>query len=469
MSNEDIEKSVDKTKCVQVLRTERKKGGGTRDVLRWMRPSKVDETHNVVGNQHLLDKNHPQYQPESEDTKPKDPKRKRKPTATSTKQSKTIDSKPKAPKKKRALGSSPLDNTPPAPTHNVIDGANKAHKQLQEQQSTKQSDKPTKPDPSIKQKVKDDLLSKQPKRKSDKPTRADNLRLLKPGEQPPSFITDEYGKLPPGWTNVRVADSPDGKCWVLAKDAAGRTQSKYKPEFKQKLQDEKWERCTPWMDDSKYDHLNTVITKLNNPSTVNPTKRVKDKAISECLQLMLATGIRPGSESDTKAKEKAYGATTLQADHVVKKGKQIFLQFTGKDGVQHNHEITDPKLKKMLENRKKSATFNGWNGGKGQLFDIDDGDIRKALKPLGLKPKDLRTICAMRAAKQQLKSIPPTDDPKEFIKIVNQVCDHVCDILGNRREETFRSYIAPTVWQEWSPNGLKNWQNAKNKGDVDDV
>ena len=475
MSLEDIEKSVDKSKCVQVERQEpRGKNGKMVTVKRWLRPDAVSEdssVHKVVGNHHLLNKDHSQYQEESEATKPKEPKRKRKPKDSSnpTKQSKSTDSKPKAPRKKRALGSSPLENPTPAPTHNVIDAAEKAHKRLQEQKSTPQSDGATKPDPSLKQKVKDDLLSKQQptkKRKSDKPTRADNLPLLKAGEQIPSFITEVY-KIPPGWKNVRVADSPDEKWWIIAEDSEGRTQGKQQPEFRQQKQNEKWERCTPWTEDEKYKSLQKALKEIANRPTKNQKEKDKNTAVSECLQLMLATGIRPGSEDDTKAKTKAYGATTLQANHLVKKGTQRFLQFTGKDGVKHNHEITDPKLKKMLDKRKTGAEM--WKGKNGQLFDVSDDDLRKTLEPFDLKPKDLRTICAMRLAQQQLKSIPPTDDPKEFIKVVKQVCNTVCAVLGNRSEETFKSYIAPSVWQEWSPNGLKNWQNAKNKGDADNV
>lgn len=62
-----------------------------------------------------------------------------------------------------------------------------------------------------------------------------------------------------------------------------------------------------------------------------------DPKISEPAKLaalIMSTGIRPGSESDTGAKVKAYGATTLEGRHVVTDSEgNTRLQFVGKKGV----------------------------------------------------------------------------------------------------------------------------------------
>ena len=471
MSPEDIEKSVDKTKCVQVLRTERKKGGGTRDVLRWIRPNNVEDNHNVVGNHHLLPKDHPQYQEESEATKPKEPKRKTKPKTETTKptpppKDETPKTKPKR-KRRSPLGSHPLDNPEPKPFSSVIDAANKVHKELMEQKKMETSEKQ-----SSNSSINSENASKQqkpapkhepqkttPKEETPKkPTRADRLRPLKSGESIPEFITKEFGAIPPNYTDVMVADDPSEKVWLLATDSKGRIQAKYQPAFQHQKQDEKWGRCEAWTSEKSYKQLMKSLQQLAFAPVKLRTQQPKQVELSECLQLMLHTGIRPGSKVDTKASVKAYGATTLQARHVIKKGTDVFLNFTGKNGIQHNVKVTDPKIKKILLKRKSNAEWKG--GPDSPLFSITDGDLRKVLEPSGLKPKDLRTIFAMYQAKKQLNSVTPTNDPQAFDSVVKHVCDNVCSLLGNKREETFDSYIAPSVWQEWSPDGFDQWNKT---------
>lgn len=56
------------------------------------------------------------------------------------------------------------------------------------------------------------------------------------------------------------------------------------------------------------------------------------KTNSDCMDLVMKMGIRPGSESDTKAAKKAYGETTLLGQHVKIEGSEsvflrVFLRF----------------------------------------------------------------------------------------------------------------------------------------------
>ena len=279
----------------------------------------------------------------------------------------------------------------------------------------------------------------------------DKLQDWKHGDPLPDFISKEYGKIPPNWNDVKITTNSNNRIWIDAKDTKGRIQRKYHPVFVEQGQQAKWKRCLGWTTPDNYQKLRE---HFKNIATLD---NVKSKDISDCLQLMLEMGLRPSSERDTKSKKKAYGATTLQANHLVLEGNRLFLRFVGKDGVDHNHEVTDTDLKSMLLERKKAV------GEEEQIFSISDADLRATLKPFGIKSKDLRTICAIYNAKRLLKGITPTENAKEYDKIVKQVCDQVCSILGNRREQTDKSYIPQSVWREWSPIGHKAYVNRKEK------
>ena len=511
MTDEDIEKSVDMTQCVQVLQEETR-GGQRVMVKRWKRPNNVEAHHQVIGNHHLLDPNHPQYQPESEATKPQEPKRKRKPKPKAN-ADKPVDkdkpvknekpaAKPKKekqekPKKEKSTAKSKVDSKTSTKAKTKQNASKVTEKTTpKEDKPISEKNEKIEHGNSIKDEVKNtlkqaaekdkaaeknkaadnDKLTESTEKDSPKASKSDHLVPLKAGEKTPEFITKAHGTIPPGWKNIKVATNPNEDLWLQAEDSQGRPQRKYNPVFSAKKQDEKWERCTAWVDEEKYSNLQQSIKGIATAvGTVQPDgkikpfsslERAKNVEKSDCLTLILEMGLRPSSEVDTKARTKAYGATTLQAKHVVvektkTRAVNVFLRFTGKDGVEHDHQVTDKKLKDMLIRRKNKAMIH--KGENGQIFDINDRDLRVALEPIGLKPKDLRTICAMHNAQKMLKTMTPTTDAKEFDKIVKQVCDGVCKILGNRREQTFDSYIAPDVWKTFSPEGYKNWLNAKSK------
>lgn len=255
-------------------------------------------------------------------------------------------------------------------------------------------------------------------------------------------IVKAIGKpVPPTWRNVMVSSDPKADLLVIGKDDQNRTQYIYSKEFTAKTKAEKFNRVKKLME--KRDEVYQAIQSMDDSDT------------SDCLNLIFQMGIRPGSDRDTKAKTQAYGATTLKGSNVVVENGEVFLRFIGKKGVEQDHLVPSNDLGKMLLNRKEKSGDNG------DLFNTTDAVLRKCLKPLGIKPKDLRTMLATSTAQDMLKDIPPTSDPTEFVKIRNQVGEKVCGILGNRREESLRSYIDPSVFEQWSAEGVKNWKNSE--------
>lgn len=257
-------------------------------------------------------------------------------------------------------------------------------------------------------------------------------------------IIKAIGKpVPPTWRNIMVSPDPKADLLVIGKDDQDRTQYIYSSEFTTKTKAEKFERVQSLMENKN--KIAQIIQSLDNSET------------SDCLNLIFQMGIRPGSTQDTKAKTQAYGATTLKGSNVVIENGEVYLRFIGKKGVEQDHLVPSNTLGKMLIDRKEKS------GDDGDLFNTNATNLRKALKPFGIHPKDLRTLLATSTAQEMLKNIPPTSDPNEFAKIRNQVGEKVCELLGNRREESLRSYIDPSVFEQWSADGVKNWKNSEGK------
>jgi DNA topoisomerase-1 len=246
-------------------------------------------------------------------------------------------------------------------------------------------------------------------------------------------------KLPPAWTDVRVSDDPKADLLAVGKDAKGRSQYVYSERFQNSQAEAKFARIKEL--DSKFGS----IRKQNKSLQQSSAAREKDNA--DCAALIMAMGIRPGSESDTKAKVKAYGATTLEGRHVVEKGGAVYLEFTGKKGVAISLPVGDPKLAESLKERASRA------GQGGKLFpNASEKTLLNHTHTLdggGFKTKDFRTLLATRWASEQVKLGQPPKNEREYKKRVLDVAKHVSANLGNTPTVALQSYINPAVFAPW--------------------
>jgi DNA topoisomerase-1 len=114
--------------------------------------------------------------------------------------------------------------------------------------------------------------------------------------------------------------------------------------------------------------------------------------------IMLKTGLRPGSEKDTKAEQQAYGVTTLKKDQVSVKDHTVRFRFIGKKGVKIDKIVKDNTLAKIVQEQKKLPGQ--------QLFEhASDASVRRYVRKFGaFKPKDFRTLRANVVARKLVRS-----------------------------------------------------------------
>ncbi len=247
-------------------------------------------------------------------------------------------------------------------------------------------------------------------------------------------------RVPPAWTGLKMSVDPKNDLQVVGNDAKGRAQYIYSAEHGAKSSAEKFGRVKA---------LIKELPKID--SAVSKDAPHKDEAA--VLLLMRKTGIRIGSETDTKAEKQAYGATTLTKDHVKIHGDTVTLSFVGKKGVQIDQSIKDKELAAVL-----SARLSKKKGGE-KIFDTTDAKVREYLhsKDGVFKPKDLRTVKAAEIALSTLKTIPEPKSEREFAKARNAVGDAVSSVLGNTRSVALSAYIPPEVFAGWkSKLGIKS-------------
>jgi len=249
-------------------------------------------------------------------------------------------------------------------------------------------------------------------------------------------------RLPPAWKNVHVNYHPQADLIAIGFDEKGRKQSVYSAQFSARQAAAKFQRIR---------ELKTSKDKISQ--TVQQHAQSRDpqtRDSADVTRLIMATGLRPGSDKDTKAEQQAYGATTLLAGHVIVKDKQVTLQFVGKKGVQQNVAVTDRAVAKMLTKRKKATSDPSH-----RLFSITDSDLRTyvaAVAGAGFHPKDFRTLKGTETAAAIVASNSQCcQDHKTYKQHVKQVAQQVADELGNTPTVALQCYIDPTVFTKWRP------------------
>jgi DNA topoisomerase-1 len=266
---------------------------------------------------------------------------------------------------------------------------------------------------------------------------ADKKWRYEGGKEVPAHIA-KVG-IPPAWKDVYVNPDPKGTVMAMGVDAKGRTQTKYSDTHNAKAAAAKFGRVT------ELRKKRAGIFKELEKDAKN--SQLKDKA--ECLRVVMQTGMRPGSDHDTKADYKSYGATTLEGRHVIenKDGSVSLKLVTGKNkGREVEFPIHDAATAAMLKERAAKS------GPDGKLFDVDAGKLRTYSKGKdggGFKTKDHRTALGTETAVEHIKSVEAPTNLKEYKAKIKEVATKVASVLGNTPAMALKAYIDPQVFTMW--------------------
>ena len=240
--------------------------------------------------------------------------------------------------------------------------------------------------------------------------------------------------IPPAWKNVVVAADETIKIQAIGLDKAGRWQYRYSVDHIDKAIREKFDRIKLFSRD---------MPKI---------RRAIEKGILDgndlayLIEIENRTAIRIGSETDFKAKIKAYGLTTLKNEHIKIQGDKIILDFIAKEGKPAHYEIVDKTLSSWLSNKKAMTKV-----GEDIFPDISANRLNNFLKKISggdYTVKDFRTYHGTRIAYEELKQYAGKIlSDKEKKKIIKEVCEKVSKFLSNTPDMAKKAYIDPMVWE----------------------
>jgi DNA topoisomerase-1 len=273
--------------------------------------------------------------------------------------------------------------------------------------------------------------------------------------------------IPPAWSDVWICPIPEGHLQVTARDARGRKQYRYHPNFRAHRDEAKFERMVK-LSDVLWKVRERVERDIALPGLQRKT------VMATIVWLLERTLIRVGSHELAK-ENNSFGLTTLRRRHVSIDGATLRFEFRGKSGVAHAVAVTDRRIARIVQRCRelpgRELFQYGDAPGRRQIVYADDVNtyLRK-ITGRDVTAKDFRTWAGTMIAAQSLRELGPASTKRDAERNVLCAIDRTAERLGNTRAVCRKYYIHPVLieaylegavvpplpeqeWQERQPHG----------------
>src|SRR5690606_33000106 len=181
--------------------------------------------------------------------------------------------------------------------------------------------------------------------------------------------------IPPAWTDVWICPSPRGHLQATGRDARGRKQYRYHPE---------WARVR---DAGKFDHIarfGAALPRLRR--CLRRDLRLRgfppEKVAAIVVALLAGTLARIGNDAYARSNG-SFGLTTLRNRHVeFLDGGRASLSYKGKGGVRQTVDIDDARLARLVRRCQQlpGQHLFQYRNDDGTLQAIESGDVNRYIE-----------------------------------------------------------------------------------------
>lgn len=247
--------------------------------------------------------------------------------------------------------------------------------------------------------------------------------------------------IPPAWTEVWICARPDGHLQATGRDAKGRKQYRYHPQWR------------VVRDTVKYAHmidfgLHLPLIREQVSADMRRAQLSKRKVVATVIDLLEKTMIRIGNESYAR-ENKSYGLTTLHTRHVAIEGSAVEFHFRGKSRVEHRVRVKDKRLARIIQQIRDlpGQELFQYLDADGEPHAIDSADVNDYLKEITGKDytaKDFRTWAGTLHTTLALSALK-FETQNEAKKNVVAAIEQAAKKLGNTPTICRKCYVHPAV------------------------
>jgi DNA topoisomerase I len=257
--------------------------------------------------------------------------------------------------------------------------------------------------------------------------------------------------IPPAWKDVWICSNPNGHLQVTGHDARGRKQYRYHP---------RWREIR---DENKYEKLISFAQSLPRirrrvAAALRRRGLPREKVLAAVVKLLETTLVRVGNDEYAKSNN-SFGLTTMRDRHADVTGSKARLEFKGKSGVNHEIDIRDPQIAKIVgqcQDLPGQELFQ-YVDAEGAVHDIGSSDVNEYLQEISGKDftaKDFRTWAGTALAAQALQEFEDFDTKAAAKRNITKAIERVAERLGNTKAVCRKCYIHPAVIDAYMDRSL---------------
>ena len=197
--------------------------------------------------------------------------------------------------------------------------------------------------------------------------------------------------IPPAYRQVWICPIPDGHLQATGRDARGRKQYRYHPDWREAREADKFERLAAFAQ-----ALPRIRARVKRDLAQPIGARVaRETVLAAIVRLLDATLVRVGNAQYAR-ENGAFGLTTLRNGHAAVRGQQLRLRFKGKSGVQHEVALHDPRVARVVRRCQElpGQELFQYTDDEGQVRSVASEDVNAYLREASgadFTAKDFRT------------------------------------------------------------------------------
>jgi DNA topoisomerase-1 len=257
--------------------------------------------------------------------------------------------------------------------------------------------------------------------------------------------------IPPAYMDVWICPDPRGHIQATGRDAKGRKQYRYHPD---------WRAAR---DATKYQHIMDFahcLPALRSQVDRDMAERGlgRRKVLATVAHLLDTTLIRVGNEDYVQANG-SYGLTTLRNRHVDVKGSELRFAFRAKSGKDWRLSIRDRRVAKVVRAcqdlpGQELFQYIDEDGERQGVTSSDINDYLREVTGRDITAKDFRTWAGTVLAAMALTEFERFDSQAAAKRNVKAAIERAATRLGNTPAICRKCYVHPEVLDSYLQGSL---------------
>lgn len=258
--------------------------------------------------------------------------------------------------------------------------------------------------------------------------------------------------IPPAYGDVWICPDPRGHIQATGRDAKGRKQYRYHPDFRE------------LRDSSKYDRMLDFargLPQLRAQVDADMSRRglPVEKVLATIVFLLENTMIRVGNTRYAR-ENKSHGLTTLRMRHVTLDGNQVRFKFKGKSGKEWSLGLRDRRVARIIRAVQEIPgqhlfQYVDDDGTRRQVTSTEVNDYLRQITGRQVTAKDFRTWTGTVLAALALAEYEKADSEAAAKRNVRDAIESVAARLGNTPTICRQCYVHPQIIDAYLADELR--------------